>query len=105
METCGSVKWEKMVEVLKYVDLVLYDFKHMDSQKQKLYTNVPNEVNLANLVKIHHQLHLPILARFPIVPEYVDLMENVRATADFIRCELDTSVKVHLLLYHRMGES
>ena len=46
-----------------------------------------------------------MLARVPIIPGYNDSAENIAATARFIATELDDSIKVHLLPYHRLGDT
>jgi pyruvate formate lyase activating enzyme len=103
LDTCGYASWATVKRVLEYVDLVLYDLKHMDSVEHEKHTGVPNELILDNAKRIHHGLSIPMLARIPLVPGYNDTAENITATAQFIVTELD-SVKVHLLPYHRMGE-
>jgi len=104
VDTCGYAKWETLRQVLSYADLVLYDFKHMDPVKHKKHTGVSNDLILDNAKKIHHELSIPMLARVPVVPGYNDSVENIEATAKFIANELGTSVKVHLLPYHKLGE-
>lgn len=104
LDTSGYTKWGTFKRVLEYVDLVLYDFKHMDPVEHKKYTGVSNELILDNVRRIHHELSITILARVPIIPGYNDSVENIKATARFIAKELDKSVKVHLLPYHRLGE-
>ena len=105
IETCGFSKWEVLKGILEYADLVLYDIKHMDSAKHKAYTGVPNELILENAKKIHEELKLPMLARVPIIPGHNDSPENMESTAQFIANDLGGSAKVHLLPYHRLGES
>ena len=46
-----------------------------------------------------------MLARVPIIPGYNDSVKNIEATAMFIADELGASIKVHLLPYHRLGET
>jgi pyruvate formate lyase activating enzyme len=105
LETCGCAGWETLKDVLQYVDLVLFDLKHMNSEKHQEYTGVPNELILDNARKIHHMLKIPVWARVPIVPGYNDSAENIRATAEFVAKELSQSVPVYLLAYHRLGET
>jgi pyruvate formate lyase activating enzyme len=105
LDTCGYAKWETLRPVLDYVDLVLYDFKHMDPAEHKKHTGVSNSLILDNARRIYHECAIPMLARVPIVPGYNDSVENLEATASFIASELGTSVKVHLLPYHRLGET
>jgi pyruvate formate lyase activating enzyme len=103
LDTCGYASWATVKQVLEYVDLVLYDLKHMDPVEHKKHTGVPNELILDNAKRIHHGLSIPMLARIPLIPGYNDTAENITATAQFIATELD-SIEVHLLPYHRMGE-
>jgi len=105
IETCGFAKWDILNDILEYTDLVLYDIKHMDSARHREYTGVPNELILENAKKICKELKLPMLARLPIMPGYNDSPENMKSCARFIANDLGGSVKVHLLPYHRLGES
>ena len=105
LDTCGYAPWDTVRQVLDYVDLVLYDFKHMDPVEHEKCTEVSNDLILDNARKIHHELSIPILARVPIIPGYNDSVENIEATARFIATELGNSIKVHLLPYHRLGET
>lgn len=105
LDTCGHVRWEILQPMLEYVDLVLFDLKHMDPAEHQKLTGVSNEWILENAKRIHHEMRTPLLARVPIVPGYNDSVENIQATAKFITRELDKSIKVHLLPYHRLGET
>ncbi|MFP4640900.1 MAG: glycyl-radical enzyme activating protein [Dehalococcoidia bacterium] len=105
LDTSGYTEWETFKRILEYTDLVLYDFKHMDSAKHKEYTGVGNELILDNARKCYHELSIPMLARVPVIPGYNDSIENIEATAQFIANELGSSMNVHLLPYHRLGET
>ncbi len=104
IDTCGCVPWDTLRQALQHVDLVLYDFKHMDPVEHERGTGVANGLILDNARRIHHDLKIPLLARVPIISGYNDSADNISATARFIAEELDKSVKVHLLPYHRLGE-
>ena len=105
IDTCGFAEWETLKYVLEHVDLVLYDFKHMDPDLHKAYTGVSNEMILDNAKRIHQELNLPILARVPMLPGYNDSEENLQRTAAFISSNLGNGTTVHLLPYHRLGET
>jgi pyruvate formate lyase activating enzyme len=105
IETCGFAKWEIFAEILKYTDLVLYDFKHMDSQKHKEGTGVGNELILENAVRVYHEARKPIAARMPTITGYNDSEKNLEELARFITGKLGKDVVLHLLPYHRLGES
>jgi pyruvate formate lyase activating enzyme len=104
LDTCGYAKWEIIKQILRHVDLVLYDLKHMDPVAHQLYTGVSNDVILENARRICQELHIPVLVRVPVIPGFNDFMENIEATGRFIAAELGTSTEVHLLPYHRLGE-
>lgn len=106
LETCGHVKWGIFEEVLKFVDILLYDFKHMNPVKHKRYTGVSNRLILDNARRVSRKLSIPMWARIPVIPGYNDSVENIEATAKFIAEELGNCVKrVSLLPYHRLGET
>jgi pyruvate formate lyase activating enzyme len=105
LETCGYVGWSVFTDILQYVNLVLYDLKHMNSDKHREYTGVPNDLILDNVRRIYHELRIPVWARIPVIPGFNDSVQNINAAARFVVSELGTSVPVHLLAYHRLGES
>lgn len=103
LETEGYARWERLAVLLPYVDLMLYDIKHMDMTKHAEGTGVSNELILDNLRKIASE-GIPLILRTPIVPDYNDSEENIRATAEFIRDHLKPAVRqVQLLPYHRLA--
>jgi len=105
LDTCGYTAWETLKGILDYVDLVLFDFKHLSPDSHKALTGVSNGLILENAKKIFHELSIPMLARIPIITGYNDTIENIQATGHFIAHELGSTVKVHLLPYHRLGET
>jgi pyruvate formate lyase activating enzyme len=105
LDTCGHASWTTAREVLRHVNLVLFDFKHMNPEMHKQYTGVSNELILQNAEKIHHQLSIPMRARVTLIPGFNDSPENLEATARFIADRLSNAIPVHLLPYHRLGEA
>lgn len=102
VETGGFVTWEAIRSVLDFIDLVLYDIKHMDPETHTRGTGVPNELILENLKRIN-SAGKSIRARLPLVPGYNDSVENIRATAGYI-AGLSNLETLDILPYHRMGE-
>jgi pyruvate formate lyase activating enzyme len=102
IETCGYVRWDTFRSILRYVNLVLYDIKHMDSSEHRRLTGVPNELILDNLQRIV-SLGVPVRVRLPLVPGCNDSPENVRATAAFV-ASLPNVQAFDILPYHRLGE-
>ncbi len=102
LDTSGYAKWEVLSKIMEYVDLVLYDIKHMDPQKHREYTGLSNELILSNLRKLD-KLGIPIEIRMPMIPGLNDSDENLSATARFLS-ELENIQRIKLLPYHRLGE-
>jgi pyruvate formate lyase activating enzyme len=102
IETSGYQKWELFLPILENTDLVLFDIKMMDSDLHRKTIGVPNKLILENAKKIV-ELGKDIIVRIPIIPGYNDSIENLRNTAEFAA---NIGIKeVHLLPYHRLGES
>jgi pyruvate formate lyase activating enzyme len=105
LDTCGHTAWDTIKEVLKDVDVVLYDFKHSDTAKHRKLTGVPNELILENARRIVREFpDIIFIARVPVIPGCNDDAVNMAATAELIN-ELGKPVKVHFLPYHRLGET
>ncbi len=105
VDTCAHARWDTFLPILQYTDLVLLDFKHMDPVEHAKFTGVSNELILENAKRIHHELHTPLLARVPVIPGVNDSADNIAATARFVAQELAPSIRVHLLPYHKLGET
>lgn len=103
LDTCGYCEWETFERLLPYVDLVLFDLKHMNSDAHKQLTGVGNELILANLERIVLR-NVPVWVRIPLVPGQNDSPENLQAAARFL-AGLPQAVRVCLLPYHRVAES
>ncbi len=102
IETAGIGKEEVLHEVLPYVDLVLYDLKHMDNQKHKEYVGTPNAMVLNN-ARFIREKGIPLIVRIPVIPGHNDTHENIRQTTKFAK-EIG-SIALHLLPYHRLGKT
>ncbi|MBF7095615.1 glycyl-radical enzyme activating protein [Alkalibacter mobilis] len=102
LDTTGFASWEDLKKTLPYVDLYLYDLKHMDSNKHKEFTGVPNEKILSNATKLAKE-GAKIQFRFPIIPGINDSVDNLRMTGEFIK-EIEYAVELlQILPYHRLG--
>lgn len=105
VESCCFASKQIIDRIFSYVDLGLLDIKHMDSVEHERLTGVPNIGILENIKHIYHDLKVPVIIRVPTIPGYNDSDENIAATAKFASQELGTDVEIHLLPYHRLGES
>lgn len=104
LDTTGFAPTAQYGEILPYVDLFLYDLKHMDSHHHEKLTGVPNELILEN-ARFLAASGGALQVRYPVIPKLNDSEENIRATAQFC-LELGGAVKlVQLLPYHKAGRT
>lgn len=101
LDTCGYAPWPDIEKLLEYVDLVLFDIKHLDASKHQEAAGQDNLLILENARKI---LKLkPMRIRVPLIPGFNDSSEAVSGIAAFVKSELGCR-DLDLLPYNRMGE-
>ena len=101
IETCGQVEYEEIERLLPYLDLVMYDVKHMDSAQHERYTGATNETVLANLDRLAAE-DVEIVVRVPMIPGVNDDADNIGRTADFAASR--GIARIDLLPYHRYAQ-
>ncbi|MDR3670822.1 MAG: glycyl-radical enzyme activating protein [Holophaga sp.] len=106
VETTGHAPWPHYEMVLRNVDWLFADIKHMDSDRHKAGTGVGNELILDNLAKMARMAiagQFRLVMRMPVVQGFNTDDENVLATAKYVR---KIGVKeVNCLPFHRLGAS
>jgi len=111
IETSGSVRWEKMEQLLPVTDLVLMDLKHMDPEKHRQFTGVSNRRILENARRLA-QTDKAILFHTPVVPGVNDTPEEIAAIAQFtfdlVKLRATTQkqpadISLMLLPFHRLA--
>jgi pyruvate formate lyase activating enzyme len=103
LDTCGHVGWRALRAVLPYVDLVLYDLKHFDSDAHRHYTGATNQRVLRNLRRLAERA-VPVEIRLPLLPTINDSPEAADAVAALL-APLGNITAVRLLAYHRLAGS
>jgi pyruvate formate lyase activating enzyme len=99
LDTSGHCPWEVLEPILKNVDLVLYDLKHIDSAEHKKMTGVGNELILENLKKISENGQA-IWVRIPVIPDYNDQLDYHLRVVDFLKSLSKPVERVDLLPFH-----
>lgn len=100
METCGHAPWCVFERLLPHLDLVLYDLKHMDSQRHLEGTGVRNERILENAQRIAASGQAMVM-RVPLIPGFNTSEDDLYSIGQFV---LGLGVEeIHLLPYHRLG--
>ena len=102
VETTGCVSWNQAEGPLSMMDEILYDIKHMDSGIHRQLTGVGNELILENAEKAA-KLPGDFIVRIPVIGGKNSDEENICRTGAF--AEKIGAKEVHLLPYHRFGES
>ena len=102
LDTTGFAPWEDLARTLPYVDLYLYDLKHMDSKKHEATVGVPNERILDNAKRLS-AAGKKLQVRIPVIPMFNDDEEKIRAAAEFCASLGDAVTVVQLLPYHNLG--
>lgn len=101
VETCGQTSLEHIKEAYPYIDLFLFDLKHMDADIFSRVTGGNLEVILNNISYIAKQNPEKIIIRVPVIPDFNydgKVMEKI-----FRYVKENGLKKVHLLPYHTFG--
>ena len=114
VDTSLYASQETVKAIAEETDLFLVDLKHMDSNRHRELTGVPNEPILEN-ARLLMELGANIWFRLPLIEGINDDEENIEATASFIaslnskpstlNSKLSTlNSIIHLLPYHDVGK-
>jgi pyruvate formate lyase activating enzyme len=104
METCGHTQWPVYERLLPFLDLVLFDVKHHDSDMHRRHTGFDNQLILDNLRRLA-AAGANLRVRIPLIPGFNAEPQTVAAIASLI-CNLPGAVAhVDLLPYHTLGKA
>ena len=102
LDTTGYADTKLFEEILPFIDLFLYDIKHMDTAMHKKLTGVGNELILSNARYLADN-GAALQIRVPVIPKLTDKEIDLQRTAEFC-ASLGEAVKlVQLLPYHKTG--
>ncbi len=102
VETTGFAPWETIEKMLPYIDTVLMDIKHINSEKHKAFTTQPNERILENAAKIAEKAN-KLIIRVPVIPTFNDTEAEIADIARFAS-SLRNVDEINLLPYHNFGK-
>ena len=103
LDTSGHAPWPRLEEILRHVDLVLYDLKHMDPRRHAELTGVFNDLILENLRRLD-RLGKATWIRIPLIPGLNDDDPNYEAMGELLST-LENVERVEILRYHRLAET
>lgn len=104
IETCGYTKKETILRFAEYVDLFLFDLKHIDPDRHFELTGVRNEMILENLEElIMKRNHVKV--RMPMLKGINDSEAEIRGVIGFLKPfrEFKNFEGIDLLPYHKLG--
>lgn len=104
IETCGYTKTETILRIAEYVDLFLFDIKHMDPVRHNELVGVNNELILTNLKELlHHRYNVKV--RMPMLKGINESREEIDAVIRFLMPFRDYKnfKGIDLLPYHKLG--
>lgn len=104
LETCGYAPWSTFQKLIPYVDIFLYDIKHLSSSTHASLTGVDNSLILANLHQLL-QIGAQLRLRMPLIPDCTD-QDNLEQTLDFVHSlqqNYSNLSGLDILPYHEYG--
>mgnify|MGYP005629501587 FL=1 len=101
VDTSGQTPWRVFESLLPYIDLVLYDIKHIDGNSHRTHTGSHNERILENLKRLG-DTGTPIEIRMPVIPTINDDEQDIEETARFL-AGINGITRVEVLPYHKLG--
>lgn len=101
IQTSGQASLKSLQKVLPYLDLVIFDIKHLDNPTHQKLTGVANDQILENLAYINSS-GTPIVIQVPLIPGLNDSEENLAGLAQLVK-SLPSALGLSLLSYHTLG--
>ena len=103
IETSGFAPWEHYEKVLKHVDWIFIDLKHMNPRAHLEGTGVSNRIILDNIRRMSKLDGYRLLTRIPLIPGFNDDEKNIIESAVFLN---DAGIReLNILPFHRLGSS
>ena len=104
LETCGFTPWRNLQRVLRHVDQLLFDLKHLDPVRHRELTGVDNARILDNARRAVSRVG-EMVVRLPLIPGCNDDEDHLHALGRFVKEELPAVRRIDILPYHSTGES
>ena len=105
IETCGYFNEDLIRELVKYIDLFLFDIKLIDNEKHKEFTDVSNEKILTNFSKILSKIGSErIIPRIPLIPGVNTDVSTIQHIITFLQ-EINYKGQIHLMPYNKLTKT
>lgn len=103
LESMACASYEKIEEILPYLDTYLMDIKHTDPVKHEAFTGKRNDLMLENARRVADSGMTNLVIRVPVIPTFNASVTEIQDIARFAN-HLSGVKKIHLLPYHRLGQ-
>ena len=103
METNMAIPFYHMESMLKKMDLIMCDLKHVSTSVHKRFTGLDNQMIFNNVGRAS-LLGIPMIVRTPLIPGATDSIENLHAIAEFVS-KLKNILYYELLNFNPLGSS
>lgn len=118
VETCQKLKKENIhialdtsgighnnySEILKTIDLVLLDIKHITKKEYLNITQVDRFDDFLEFINQLNESNIPVWIRQVIVPEIHDNLEYITKLSQFIKENIKNVQRIDFLPYHKLGD-
>lgn len=104
IETCGYAKLDSLLTIARFTDLILFDIKHIDSERHYELTGVRNERILDNLTELIRR-GFKVKVRMPLIKGLNDSEKTIKRTMEFLQSfkGYKNFKGVDLLPYHKLA--
>jgi len=102
VDTSGFASEAVVTELARLTDLILFDIKHPDDDKHKLYTGVSNRKILKNLMNLHNS-GVDVILRIPLVPG-VNMGKTFSMMIAGLKRDYPNFREIHLLPFHNIAD-
>lgn len=99
MDTNGHCAWSVFERLIPYVDIFLFDIKHLDDSLHRKMTGVTNKRVLENIGLLVKN-KADVWVRIPIIPEFSDQIDYHVRVADFLSGLPGSIGRVDLIPFH-----
>ena len=99
LDTNGFCNRSVLEKLIAYVDVILFDIKHLDPEKHKMATGAPNDIILENL-NFLLETEKEIWIRIPVIPDYNDSMAFHEQLSDYLYNLKGRIARVDLIPFH-----
>jgi len=102
IETCGFIEWDRFKMILPYLDMVIFDLKHLDNKKHLEFTGFSNKRILQNLKNLLNN-RKDVIVRITLIPGFNNTDEEKKTIVEFIR-NIRRDTDIEFLDYHELGK-